>query len=191
MKFYYYNMDIIKSKVINIKTEILYRSAEDDLFYFNKINSAYNKLKEAVLLTPHHLKSIILLADITFIKGFIQKALDLYLKAEKLNANNPKILAALANCFSMLGDYSNAILYCNKAIFLFNKENYALLEQVFEIKLKILMLQKEYNLAYETLKNAKKILNIPSVKSGYDLTYKILNKKINRQKIKKSKLKIV
>ena len=80
-------MDAEENKVINIKSEMLFRSAEDDLFYLNKINSAYKKLKEAVLLTPNRIKILKLLADAAFIKGYTKKALEFYLKADKLNGS--------------------------------------------------------------------------------------------------------
>ena len=51
---------INKSKVINIKTELLCREAEDDFYYFNNVNAAYRKLKKAVELSPFHTKSILL-----------------------------------------------------------------------------------------------------------------------------------
>ncbi len=185
-------MDITKSKVINIKSEILCRSAEDDFFYFNKINSAYKKLKEAVLLTPEYLKSLILLADVIFIKGNIKKALALYLAAEKINPQNIKILASIANCHYIARNYSNALFYCNKTISAFKKENFALLGQIFEIKMNILISLKKYALAYETLKTAKKMLNISVFNSSTNSNYEILNKKINIQKkIQKTNLKIV
>ena len=132
-------MDSLGSKVINIKSEILCRSAEDDFFYFNKINSAYKKLKEAVELTPYHFKSLLLLADVTFIKGYIKKALELYLKAESINSSDVKVLASIANCFNVLKDYSQALLYCDKALAKFSTHKYELFSQIFEIKMNILM----------------------------------------------------
>ena len=69
---------INSKKIINIRSEILCRQAEDDFFYFNNINTAYKKLNEAVKLTPFHFKSLVLLADISFVKGFIKKAISRY-----------------------------------------------------------------------------------------------------------------
>ncbi len=192
MNSYHYYMDIAELKVINIKSEILCRSAEDDFYYFNKINLAYKKLKEAVNLTPNHLKSLIFLADVTFIKGYIKKALDLYLKAETINNKNIKILASAANCLYITSDYTNALKYCNKAISMFDGENYIVLGQVFEIKMNILILQKEYKQAYETLKTVKRIFNTSDLKSNSLFNYEFLNEKISIQKkIQKSNLKIV
>ena len=181
-------MDRVTSKVINIKSELLCRSAEDDFFYFNKILSAYKKLKEAVMLTPYHLKSVILLADVAFIKGNIKKALELYLRAEKINKVNVKVLASIANCFFVSEDYSKALMYCNKAISNFNTQNYALFSQVFEMKINILTAQKDYAQAYKTWQNAEKMFG----GSFLNVNYKILNEKINLQKkLQKSNLKIV
>ena len=90
------------NKIINIKSEVLFREAEDDFYYFNHLNKAMKKLKEAVNLTPNHLKSIMLYADICFIKGYFNKALSLYLTAEKISSKDSKILASLANCYNSL-----------------------------------------------------------------------------------------
>lgn len=180
------------TNIINIKTEILYRSAEDDFFYFNKINSAYKKLKEAVSLTPNHLKSIIMLADVSFLKGKIKNALSLYKQAEIINDNKLKVIASIANCYFNLKDYSSALLYCDKALNKYNTENYLLFSQIFELKINILMAQKNYVLAYKTWLTAEKIFNTPFIKANYNINYKVLNEKIILQKkLQKSNLKIV
>lgn len=187
------NISYIKdSKVINIKSEILCREAEDDFFYFNKINSAYKKLTEAVRLTPYHLKSIMLLADICFIKGFIKKALNLYYKAEQISMPNSKILAAIANCEYCTGNYSSALKYCEKALDILNSENFMLFSQIFEIKINILMQQKEYKQAYVAFIQSQNLLDNSALKSIHNLNYETLNEKINLQKkLKLSNLKIV
>ena len=180
------------SKIINIKSEVLCRSAEDDFFYFFKVNSAYKKLKEAVRLSPMHLKSIILLADVNFIKGKIKTALNLYLRAVKINSLNIKALASIANCFYILRNYNQALIYCDKVIFSSNHQNYALFLQIFEIKINILIMQKQYKQAYITLENAKQILKYYHLKSFENINYQALDKKINLQKkLQKSSLKIV
>ena len=51
---------INRLKVINIKSETLFREAEDDFYYFINIYSALKKLKEALKLTPYYKKSLIL-----------------------------------------------------------------------------------------------------------------------------------
>jgi len=180
------------SKIINIKSEILCREAEDDFFYFNKINTAYKKLIQAVDLTPFHLKSLILLADVSFIKGYIKKAISLYKRAEEISGSNPKIPAAIANCYLSLDDYSNAILYCNKALEHINSENYSLYSQIVEIKMNALMNQRNYKEAYITFIQAQNFLDNTSLKMIYNINYEKLNEKINLQKkLQKSKLKIV
>lgn len=183
---------INKNKVINIKSEILCREAEDDFFYFNKVNVAYKKLKEAVTLTPFHLKSVILLADIHFIKGQTKKALELYLRAEEISASNARVLAAIANCNYVLGNYTESLFYCERAIEKLDYENYALFSQIFEIKINILMEQKKYKQAYIAFIQAQNILDNTSLRVIYNINYELLSEKISLQKrIQKSNLQIV
>lgn len=183
---------INQNKVINIKTELLCREAEDDFFYFNKVNTAYKKLLEAVSLTPFHLKSLLLLADISFIKGYTKKALELYLRAERINSSNPKILASIANCYSVLKEFSLSLKYCDKAIDKVGTENYSLYSQILEIKINVLTEQKRYKEAYVVFIQAQNILDSTSLKTIYNTNYELLNEKINLQKkLKRSNLKIV
>lgn len=183
---------INESKIINIKSEILCREAEDDFFYFNKINTAYKKLTESIKLTPFHLKSIMLLADISFIKGHTKKALNLYRKAEQISSPNAKIFASIANCEYNTKNYDSALKYCEKAINIINGENHMLFSQIFEIKINILMLQKKYKQAYISFIQYQNTLDNPALKDIHKLNYKILHEKINLQKkLKLSNLKIV
>ena len=182
----------INNKVINIKSELLFREAEDDFYYFNKINNAYKKLTQAVRLTPTHLKSIILLANICFIKGKIKKALSLYSIAKNISPNNNKITAAIANCNYVLGNYSQALIYIEKSIKKVSFENCEFYSQLLEIKINILFEQKKYKEAYSTFINFKNNLRKISFITDYNINYELLSKKIDLQKkVQKSNLKIV
>ena len=183
---------INKSKVINIKTELLCREAEDDFFYFNNVNAAYRKLKKAVELTPYHTKSVLLFADVCFVKGLIQDALELYSRIEKISPLNTKVLASIANCNYVLGNYSVSIQYIDKVLELLNDESLSLQSQLLEIKINILMSERKYKQAYVTFIQAQNILDSHSLKSIYNVSYEVLTEKINIQKkLQKSKLKIV
>lgn len=183
---------INQAKVINIKSELLCREAEDDFFYFNKINSAFKKLKLAVDLSPFHLKSLLLLADIYFIKGNIKKSLCLYKRAEMLSTPNARIFASIANCNQIIGDYSTAIDYCNKALDNQNAENFNLFSQIIEIKINSFMSMKNYKQAYITFIQAQNISDNASLNMIYNINYEKLNEKINLQKkLQQSKLQIV
>ena len=182
---------INNNKVVNIKSEILCREAEDDIFYFNKINSAYKKLQEAVKLSPYHLKSLLLLADICIIKGYIKKALNLYHTAEKLSAS-AKTFASIAYCYYRLNQYNKALEYCNTAVEEIRTDNFSLYPQITELKINVLIAQKRYKQAYITFIQAQNILDANSLKSIYNINYDLLNEKINLQKkLKSSNLKIV
>lgn len=183
---------IDKSKVINIKSELLCREAEDDFYYFNNVNAAYKKLKLAVELTPYHFKSLLLYADVCFVKGLIKNALELLVRAEKISPLNIKVLASIANCSYVLGDYSTALQYIEKTIELLNDESISLHSQLLEIKINILMAEKRYNDAYVAFIQAQNILDSNSLKSIYNVSYEILSEKIKLQKkLRKSNLKIV
>ena len=131
---------------------------------------------------------MVLLADAAFVKGNIKKALEMYIRAEKINQSNVKVLASIANCFYTLENYDEALLYCNKTISGFNTQNYALFSQIFEIKIDILMAQRNYSQAYKTWQSAERMFDVSFLK----VNYKILNEKINLQKkLQKSNLKIV
>ena len=170
------------NKIINIKSEILFREAEDDFYYFNHLNKAMKKLKEAVILTPYHLKSIMLYADICFIKGFFNKALSLYLMAEKISSKNFKILASLANCYNSLKKSKEADLYCDLAINSMTEINYSLFSQLIEIKINNLVNLKKYKDAYITFIQSQNILDAASIKNIYTSDYVIINEKLKLQK---------
>ena len=175
------NSYINNNKIINIKSEVLFREAQDDFFYFNKINTALKKLKEAVSLTPNHHKSLVLLADIYFMKGYIKKALNLYKTAFKITPSNPKVIASVANCLYSLGFLNEAIRYCDKAICCLTPDDYSLFSQIFDMKLNILLAQRKYFTAFNELSSAKNILDYSSLKN-YEMLYEKINKrkKLNR-----------
>jgi len=179
---------IYSENIINMKSELLCREAEDDFFYFNKINSAYKKLNEAVKLSPFHTKSIMLLADICFIKGYTKKALSLYKRAAELH-ENAKVYGAIAACYNALNDYKKALDACNKAASLIKFEENALFSQIAELKINILIEMKKYKLAYIIY---SRIQNVMDNTSAQLINYENLMEKINLQKkLKQSKLKIV
>ena len=181
-----------RTKVINIKSEILCREAEDDFFYFNNVNAAYKKLKKAVELTPFHTKSVLLFADVCFVKGLIKEALDLYSRIEKISPLNTKVLSSIANCNYVLGNYTLAMQYIEKAIELLNDDSISLLSQLLEIKINILMFERKYKQAYIAFIQAQNILDSHSLKTIYNVSYEVLEEKINLQKkLKNSNLKIV
>lgn len=184
------NYDYIKkSNIINLKSEILFREAEDDFFYFNGLSSAERKLQTAIKLTPNHIKSIVLLADICFIKGKIKKALKLYIQADFISGNNPKIIAAIANCYYSLQMYNLAIKYSQSALKLIKGSNFELHSQIIEIKINALYELKRYKRAFY-LYNIYK--NNFYGENSICLNYNELKEKLDlREKLNRSKLKVV
>lgn len=180
------------NKIVNIKSEILFREAEDDFYFFYKLNTAIKKLKEAIALTPSHIKSILLYADICFIKGHLKKALALYTQAETFLPDDAKIAASLANCYNSLKNYQKAVFYSDKAIKGIDSTNYYLYSQLTEIKINNLLYLKEYKTAYHLYVQSKKIIDSNSLKSLFTTDYETINEKLKlREKLNFSGLKIV
>ncbi len=180
------NISEINTKIININSERLFREAEDDLFYFNNINSAYKKLKMAVKLTPNHFKSIMLLADTAFLKGYFKKAAGLYIKASNIQPYNFRTYACIVNCYKMLKNYKLALKYCDLAFACCLFENYSLYIQLLEIKIELLISQKMYKQAsFDIIKLRKNVRE-------FDFDYEFLhNKIVMHNKLIASNLKIV
>ena len=180
--------NFINKKVINIKSEMLFREAEDEFYYFNNLKKAESKLKKAIELTPCHTKSITMYGNLCFIKGNFAKAVSLYLIANGLNPNDGKILASLANCYYSLKKYELSLKYADKALQNMEYDNFSLFSQIIEIKINCLSELKRYNEAYNTFIHSKNILKRTLLKE----TYRYLNEKIQlHKKLQFSGLKIV
>lgn len=102
--------------VADVRSERLFREAEDDFFYFKNTESAVNKIKQALTYAPCMLKAILMLANIFVLEGNLTQALELYKKAETLSMDNIKVLAGLANIYEMLNENDKACEYCVRAL---------------------------------------------------------------------------
>ncbi len=179
-------------KIVNLKSEVLFREAEDDFFYFNKITSAQKKLKMAVELTPCHIKSLMLLADIYFIKGFVNKALLTYQTAFLYGEHSTRCVASIANCYYSLKNFSKSIEFIDVAIENIKQEEYSLYSQLLEIKINSLVEMKKYKQAYVTYIKAQNIIDSVSLKNIHSSNYELINEKLKLQKkLRQSRLKIV
>lgn len=178
-------------KIINIRSEILFREAEDDFYYFNKINKAFKKLIKAVELTPNHIKSVLLLADICFIKGKIKKALNLYLSISKIKPD-AKVLGGVASCYNILNNYEKALYYCDMALSYVKYSNFDIISQLTEIKINALFNLKHFKQAYQLFVHSQNLINQNSLRLFYNINYELLSKKINiHERLRHSQLKIV
>ena len=179
-------------KIINIKSEVLFREAEDDFFYFGNLNSALKKLNMAIELTPTHTKSCVLCADAYFIKGNYKKALENYKKALETAPKNTKILGAIASCYFSLKEFHRAIKFINKALKVIQQDEFSLFEQLLELKINTYLELKEYEKAIEMYDEIKVIAERVSYKQVYASNFELLNEKLKKQqKVKKLGLKIV
>ena len=179
-------------KVINLKSEVLFREAEDDFYYFNKVNVAYKKLVEAVALTPSHTKSLMLLADICFMKGDIKLALKYYQQAELFCSDKSKIYASFSNCYYALKDFSLAINFADKSLKLLNSDDFSLYSQLIEIKVNSLVELKKYSEANEIFTQSKNYMDSLTFKNLYNSSFELINEKLNlKKKLQKVNLRIV
>ena len=179
-------------KVINMRSEVLFREAEDDFFYFNKINEALKKLEEAISLTPSHIKSLVLCADIYFMKGKVKKALSIYEKVQLFAQKDARCVASISNCLYSLAKYQEAIKYADKAISILKSDDYSLYSQLVEIKINSLVELKRYKQAYITFIQAQNVIDSMSLKNIYNSNYELINEKLKLQKkLRQSRLKIV
>ena len=187
------NLSYINSKkIINMKSEVLFREAEDDFFYFNKINVALKKLEEAISLTPSHIKSLMLCADIYFMKGKLKKALSLYETVQLYWQKDTRCLASISNCLYSLSNYEESIDFADKAIAILKNDDYSLYSQLIEIKINSLVELKRYKQAYITFIQAQNVIDSVSLKNIYNVNYELINEKLKLQKkLRQSSLKIV
>ena len=187
------NLSYINSKkIINMKSEVLFREAEDDFFYFNKMNVALKKLEESISLTPSHIKSLMLCADIYFMKGKVKKALSLYETAKLYGQKDARCLASIANCLYSLSNYEESISFVDKAIAILKNDDYSLYSQLIEIKINSLVELKKYKQAYITFIQAQNVIDSVSLKNIYNSNYELINEKLKLQKkLRQSNLKIV
>ena len=179
-------------KVINLQSEVLFREAEDDFYYFNKVNLAYKKLSKAVDLTPFHTKSLMLLADICFMKGDVKLALNYYQQAEIVSADKPKVYASLSNCYYALKDFSNAVKFADKSLEMLRSDDFSLYSQLVEIKVNSLVELKKYSEANEIFTQSRNYMDSLTFKSLYNTSFELINEKLKlKKKQQQVKLRIV
>lgn len=179
------------TNIINLKSEILFREAEDCFLYFNETEEAIVKLDEAIKLSPFHHKSLILKGDIYFITGRIDEALNLYKQAEMSSKNNSKILASIATCLESKEDYTNALSYCDKAFVFINEYNCELYVSLYELKSSILLKLKRYEQAKKFIAGAKHNLSFEEI-SALKTHKEIINFKLKlKEKLKVANLQVL
>lgn len=184
--------DILENKIINIKSELLFREAEDDFYYFNKPLSALKKLHSALELTPFHLKSIVLAADICFCRGNIKKAMRYYSVALSLSPKNTKFSASLGNCHKILGNNKKALAFFNNALENDNLDNISLSVQILELKAQCAIALKLYSEAKSALQKLNFIASDQNISDYLLYDYFLLYNKLKiHNKIKDYELRVI
>lgn len=184
--------EYINSRVVNIKSEILFREAEDDFFYFNNTYGALKKLKEALKLTPCHLKSLILAGDISFIRGCIKKAYEYYFEAYKLSPNNPKIFASLANCYNFFENYEKALSFCENALNFYSGDNYLFFVEISKLKISLLLKLNKNSEADKEFRMLVSFISSVTLDELAEFNFKSLTERIRiNRKIAYSSLRII
>lgn len=154
-----------KNLVLDLRSERLYREAEDELFYFNNTYNAIEKLKQALDYTPGLIKAINLLAGIFIICGDFQQACNLYKEAEMFEPSNVKILANLANIYEFMGNDKIAKEYVDKALAFRVEIPAALKKSLLELKYTVLLNLKKYDEAEKILIDAKYALTASELRT--------------------------
>lgn len=176
------------TNIINLKSEVLFREAEDDFLYFNKLKNAIKKLEESILLTPSHHKSYSLLGDALFMQGKVEKALENYQKADKY-INNSKVIASIAMCLEAKGEYKEALKHCDKAFLYINEDNCQLYLSLYELKTTILLKLRKYEEAKKFIESAKNNLSIEDL-MNFKTQRELINSKLRlKEKMEKISLR--
>ncbi|MGB8657573.1 MAG: tetratricopeptide repeat protein [Candidatus Zixiibacteriota bacterium] len=104
--------------------------------------SAETKLKKLLEFDPYHLEGNLLLATLYQENGEYDKAVELCLKAYRINSTDPRVLYKLGRAFDGCGDGDNAAKYYR--LFLFtNSEREEKLRSSVQDRLNYLLSQKE------------------------------------------------
>lgn len=178
--------------VTNIKTERLYRLAEDEFFYFNKPKKAIKLLKEALIYTPCHTKSMKLIGDIFFATGKMNEAFDYYSQTAALRPNDCAVLSALASVCEVLANYQTALDFVNLALNNMNFENIKIYSSVCDLKISLLIRLQRYSDAKVFFENLKKKLSQDEFGKITISNYELLNKKLQlKEKIENLNIKVV
>ena len=162
-----YTTDCIKhdKRVFNLKAEKAFREA-NDLFYSRNYDRALELLQETVSLDPYHEKAFMLKGDIMLMnEGNEKQALDAYDMALRSNPKNSQALGSKAYVLDILGQYKNALKYCDEAFSCVNNKDMDQLCSLYEQKLSLLCSLEEYDTAQSVLTEA--IEKLPEENSDY------------------------
>ncbi len=177
--------------ISDLRSERLYREAEDELFYFHNIESAEEKIELALSYFPYFIKARVMNANIKILKGEYEKAIDIYLAAEKIAPANVNVLAGLANLYEITDDIILADKYVNKALncsFVSGE----LRKSLIELKITILIKMKKYTEAKSLIDSAKYELNAEELKEIQSKNLFIIKRKLQLQKkLNRLNLKLV
>ena len=178
--------------ISNVRTEKLFREAEDCFFFFKSPDAALDKLNEGLGLDPVHVKSLKLRADIKMSKRLFEEAFEDYSKAAALKPEDSNILLSVATCLKFKKEYKTALAFCEEAFRNLKSDVAALGIPLCDMKTSLLIKLKRYEDANCFVNNVKKSsrFNIDPASdfSGGEL----LKKKMKlREKINRMNLKIV
>ncbi len=178
--------------VSDVRAERLFREAEDDFFYFNKIDDAVKKLEKALKYAPSMIKGLLMRANIAIIDGDVELALAFYHQAEKFAPQSAKVLAGLANIYEILGENDEAYMYIQKALANLNSNDCQLRKALVDLEFEILIKQKKYALAQKVLDDARYVFDEKDYRLLQANNFAVLKQKIELQKrLKQTKLRLV
>lgn len=178
--------------ISDVRAERLFREAEDDFFYFDKIAEATLKINKALEFSPEMLKALIMRANIAFIEGNFEQATQFYKKAETVDPNNIKALAGLANVYEVCNRNDESLKYIEKAMSNLKSENSLIKKGLLELKINLLIKLGQYVEAKKILEKSRYSLNEEDFIALCGNNLATINHKLElRQKLKSVKLELV
>lgn len=181
-----------KKFVTDVRAERLFREAEDDFFYFNKIEAAITKIEKALEYTPNMLKAIIMRANIAFLEGNFEQALDFYQKAESLAPQNTKALSGLANVYEVCNNNTKSLEYINKALCILTSDSAQLKKALIDLKSTVLVKLGKYSEAKRLIDESRYAFSDDDFHDLQINNLSTINHKLElREKLKRIKLKLV
>lgn len=178
--------------ITDVRAERLFREAEDDFFYFNKIDSAIEKIEKALVFSPGMIKALLMRANIAVIEGNIDLALEFYKRAEGFAPQNVKVLAGLANIYEMNNENTKAFEYIEKALNIGVSQYSPLNKALLDLKFTVLIKQKKYLEAQKIINKSRYVLSEEDFRELQSNNLSVLKQKLLlKKKLEKTNLKVI
>lgn len=181
-----------KNIISDVRSERLFRAAEDDFFYLKSPDEAKKKLLKTLDYTPFMTKSILMLASIYILEGKLKDALAMYKEVEKFMPDNMKVLAGIANTYEMLNDNRKALKYVDMAIGSKDSRYSPLVKSLVELKAVILLKLNKVEDVRRFVADSRAVLSLSECRElQANLNLKIKNRLKLNKRIQQGNLQLV